>query len=199
MGVHNAFLRNCLLPPASLSFRGILMGFLTKTRLFRDKGCYRLASHDDFDGRRQHWLEVKSEEAFNSLLQPRRESKCQGSDVEDTNWREWKSLMGDAGRLDLRRRRRVRTLRLQNATMNYYLLRTAFHCGGISRSLAYVSEPCWIAAQNRLVSAHPFKIRSLRLKPQSGRVLITPSLGSILKGPAAPISHSKNSFFGISP
>ena len=60
MGVRNAFLRNCLLPPASLSFRGILMGFLTKTRLFRDKGCYRLASHDDFDGRRQHWLEVKA-------------------------------------------------------------------------------------------------------------------------------------------
>ena len=43
-------------PPACL-FQGIyLNGFRTKTRLFRDKGFYRLAPHDDFYWRRRHRL-----------------------------------------------------------------------------------------------------------------------------------------------
>ena len=141
MGVRNAFLRNCLLPPASLSFRGILMGFLTKTRLFRDKGCYRLASHDDFDGRRQHWLEVKAPPKMLSTHYSSAEKRTKEVTLRTQNGRNGKSLMGDAGCLDLRRRqwRRVRALRQQNAALNYHLLRTAFHCGGISRSLAYPS------------------------------------------------------------
>ena len=43
-------------PPACL-FQGIyLNGFRTKTRLFRDKGFYRLAPHDDFYWRRRNRL-----------------------------------------------------------------------------------------------------------------------------------------------
>ena len=109
--------------------------------------------------------------------QPRRESKCQGSDVEDTKRQEWKEPYG---------RRRV--LRSPSAAVAAGTCSPATKCCVELSPFAYsfslrrhlkesrISEPRWITAQNRLVSAHPFKIRSLRLKPQSGRVLITLSL-----------------------
>ena len=144
--------------------------------------------------------ESSAEDAFNSLLLSREENlNVKGVTLRTQNGRNGKSLMGDAGCLDLRRRqwRRVRALRQQNAALNYHLLRTAFHCGGISRSLAYVSEPRWITAQNRLVSAHPFKIRSLRLKPQSGRVLITLSLSFQSQKVRRLLFHTRTPFSGF--